>query len=110
MRTSCVDINECLTANGACDALTTCTNTPGGRTCGACPTGYTGTGEVPCVDVDQDNDGVLDANDQCPNTAPAAVVNANGCSDAQLTPKLNPAFPPYGLTFVSSGNQGRALR
>ncbi len=27
--TGCTDINECLTGNGGCDALTTCTNTPG---------------------------------------------------------------------------------
>ena len=26
---TCVDINECLTNNGGCDPLTTCTNTPG---------------------------------------------------------------------------------
>src|SRR5690606_7936609 len=36
---SCVDIDECATTNGGCDLLTSCTNTPGSRTCGACPGG-----------------------------------------------------------------------
>ena len=42
----CTDINECDTSNGGCDALTICTNTEGGRTCGECPSGYSGDGEV----------------------------------------------------------------
>jgi hypothetical protein len=45
---NCVDIDECLTNNGGCDPHTTCTNTPGSRTCGACPPGYSGTGETGC--------------------------------------------------------------
>jgi formylglycine-generating enzyme required for sulfatase activity len=48
---TCVDIDECQVANGGCDPLTTCTNTPGSRSCGACPSGYTGTGEDGCVAV-----------------------------------------------------------
>jgi len=47
--TACVDIDECLTNNGGCDEHTTCTNTPGGRTCGPCPAGYGGTGETGCI-------------------------------------------------------------
>jgi hypothetical protein len=39
----------CLVSNGGCDPLTACTSTDGGRTCSACPTGYTGTGETACV-------------------------------------------------------------
>jgi hypothetical protein len=39
----------CLVNNGGCDPLTACTNTGGGRTCSACPTGYTGTGATACV-------------------------------------------------------------
>ena len=42
------DINECDTNNGNCDPLTTCTNTPGSRTCSACPAGYAGTGATQC--------------------------------------------------------------
>jgi hypothetical protein len=45
----CADVNECMTNNGSCDPLTTCTNTPGGRTCGSCPPGFSGTGETGCT-------------------------------------------------------------
>jgi len=37
-------------------------------------------------DPDDDNDGVPDGGDQCPNTSPATVVDATGCSIAQLCP------------------------
>ena len=39
---------------------------------------------MPPVDEDSDADGVVDSLDQCPATAAGAVVNADGCSDAQL--------------------------
>jgi hypothetical protein len=32
-----------------------------------------------CVDPDDDNDGVLDGNDQCPNTPTGTTVNSVGC-------------------------------
>lgn len=44
------DIDECAADNGGCDALTTCTNTVGGRECSACPPQYAGTGEEGCFD------------------------------------------------------------
>lgn len=44
----CIDVNECLVNNGGCDALTVCTNTEGGRTCGGCPEGYRGDGATGC--------------------------------------------------------------
>jgi hypothetical protein len=47
--TECTDIDECSTSHGGCDALVTCTNTTGGRTCGQCPVGYRGTGESGCI-------------------------------------------------------------
>jgi len=47
----CEDIDECASNNGGCDPLTTCTNTVGGRTCGACPSGYGGNGEIGCTPV-----------------------------------------------------------
>jgi RHS repeat-associated protein len=50
---SCVDINECAGLNHGCDALTTCTNTPGSFSCGPCPSGYRGTGSTACVDIDE---------------------------------------------------------
>ncbi|MBN9160720.1 MAG: hypothetical protein J0I07_07140, partial [Myxococcales bacterium] len=67
----CADIDECAQNHGGCDALTTCTNTPGGFTCGACPKGYTGTGTTGCRDIDEcavDNGG-CDARTTCLNTA-----------------------------------------
>ena len=57
---------------------------------------------------DADGDGVSDTNDKCPNTPAKAVVNKVGCSDAQLTAKLEPTFPPYGLTWNETGALGRA--
>ena len=35
--------------------------------------------KVPVVDGDDDNDGVLNSKDQCPNTAPGTVVDRYGC-------------------------------
>lgn len=46
---ACTDINECLEANGGCDALVACNNLSPGRSCGACPAGYTGSGETGCA-------------------------------------------------------------
>ncbi len=37
-------------------------------------------------ETDQDADGVPDSLDQCPDTAPGAIVNADGCSIEQLAP------------------------
>ena len=41
-------------------------------------------------ETDQDNDGVPDSLDQCPNTPAGAVVNAEGCSIDQLVPCAGP--------------------
>ncbi len=49
----CTDINECRQSNGECDPLTQCTNTPGSRTCGACPTDFEGDGYLGCKDVNE---------------------------------------------------------
>ncbi|HTJ42589.1 MAG TPA: hypothetical protein VL463_10875 [Kofleriaceae bacterium] len=57
---------------------------------------------------DHDHDGVVDGNDQCPDTPQGEKVNQKGCSDSQLTPKLNPNFPPYGLAWTTTGDAGRA--
>src|SRR5450432_1167867 len=61
-----------------------------------------------CSSCDSDGDGVLDPNDQCPGTPPGSVVNKNGCADSQLTPKVEPKFPSYGLTWTPTGSLGRA--
>jgi MYXO-CTERM domain-containing protein len=89
----CVDINECLVNNGGCDALTMCNNTPGSRTCGACPTGYTGTGATGCNDINEClvNNGGCDALTMCNNTPGSRTCGAcpsgytgngaGGCTD-----------------------------
>ncbi len=59
----------------------------------------------PC---DQDGDGVVDGVDKCPSTPPKTPVNKVGCADTQLTPKLAPSFPPFGLTWTPTGDLGRA--
>jgi len=83
----CEDINECLTNNGGCDVLTTCTNTIGGRTCSACPVGYSGTGETGCERRD------------CGE--PAVPLNA--------TVATAPADYRLGSTVVYSCNNGYTL-
>ena len=37
-------------------------------------------------ETDQDNDGVPDSLDQCPDTPPGSIVNSDGCSIDQLVP------------------------
>ena len=67
-----------------------------------------GDGAVKCdATCDSDGDGVPDQNDKCPNTPPKAVVNKVGCSDSQLTAKLDPTWPPYNMTWTSAGELGR---
>lgn len=68
---NCVDINECTGLNHVCDALTTCTNTPGSYTCSACPSGYSGTGATTCVDINEctDNSAQCSVLVTCSNTA-----------------------------------------
>lgn len=58
---------------------------------------------------DSDGDGVPNNLDQCPNTPKTdRPVNNVGCADDQLTPMLNPNFPPYQLAWTSEGDLGRA--
>lgn len=65
--------------------------------------------DASCGDqCDRDEDGVPDAGDQCPNTPRGERVNQVGCADSQVSPTLNPTFPPYGLTFSPLGDLGRA--
>ncbi len=53
--TRCDDIDECQLGKHNCDPLASCTNQPGGFTCGACPAGYddvNGDG-TRCNDIDE---------------------------------------------------------
>ncbi len=49
----CVDVNECAVRNGGCNKLAACQNTPGSRTCGACPEDFAGNGYVGCFDANE---------------------------------------------------------
>jgi hypothetical protein len=76
--TSCVDIDECSGIDRVCDALTTCVNTPGSFTCGACPPGYRGTGATGCTDIDEceeESDACSDLT-TCSNTAGSYTCGA----------------------------------
>ncbi len=81
---TCQDVNECLVGNGGCDPLTECTNTVGGRTCGPCPSGYTGDGETGCIDIDECVTQNNPCNDQgdtgatCTNTPGGYTCNCSG--------------------------------
>ncbi|HEY5914402.1 MAG TPA: hypothetical protein VJA21_27750 [Verrucomicrobiae bacterium] len=64
---------------------------------------------------DQDFDGVPDAMDQCPDTPPCTIVNADGCSIDQLVPCAGPAsggtwknHGAYVSAFVHVANAFRA--
>jgi hypothetical protein len=72
--------------------------------------GGNGDGSNSCTGstCDQDGDGVPDGLDQCPDTPAGEPVNGHGCADSQLTPMLEPTFPPYGLLFNMTGDLGRA--
>ena len=74
---ACVDVDECLTANGGCDANATCTNTVGSRTC-ACRAGFTGDGST-CTDVDEcaTGNGGCTTNATCTNTPGARTCACN---------------------------------
>jgi hypothetical protein len=43
---------SCAVANGGCDPLVTCSSGDAGVSCGACPSGYTGTGTTSCTLID----------------------------------------------------------
>ncbi|MCB9634072.1 MAG: hypothetical protein H6721_18280 [Sandaracinus sp.] len=85
--------DPCAVDNGGCDALTTCTASGGTVTCGACPSGYTGSGRDGCSDVDEcaADPGPCSEGVECTNTpggftcgdCPEGYVDdgAGGCND-----------------------------
>ncbi len=62
----------------------------------------------PLAFADADGDGVADASDLCPSTAPAAPVDANGCSQAQVDQDLDgictPGAPSAGPSPGCTGS------
>ncbi len=62
----------------AATVLTTCTNTVGSRTCGACPAGYTGTGATGCADINEcaTSNGGCDVLTTCTNTVGSRTCGA----------------------------------
>ncbi|MCA9532560.1 MAG: hypothetical protein KC593_02740 [Myxococcales bacterium] len=59
----------CAVDNGGCDPLVTCGVASGAIMCGACPTGYSGSGDTACTDVDECLTGTpCDALVTCTNT------------------------------------------
>jgi hypothetical protein len=65
--------------------------------------------DASCGDhCDHDGDGVFDPMDMCPDTPTGQPVNHLGCADSQLTPTLQPTFPPFNLTWTPTGDLGRA--
>jgi hypothetical protein len=80
----CIDVDECATTNGGCDPRTACTNVAGGRTCTACPAGYTGSGAAGCVDTNEcaaNNGGCLSPT-MCVNTMGSFMCTGCGAGYA----------------------------
>jgi len=95
-----VDSNGCSQAQVDSDGDGVCN--PGAPSGG--PAGCTGSDNCPSTtnssQLDADADGVGNACDSCPGTAPAAVVDGNGCSNAQVDADgdgvCNPGAPSGG--------------
>ena len=117
----CEDIDECKIANGGCDTQTECTNTPGSRTCGACPEKLGGSGYQGCFDVNDCPEGDCSKSDKVApliltsgdvtvaatsssgaavNFTAAAIDGVDGARSVRCTPAAGSNFP-VGSTTVS---------
>jgi hypothetical protein len=109
--------NECLTENGGCDPLSTCTPSVGGHACGACPAGYSGDGAAGCTDVDEcaTNNGGCDAHAACTNTAGGYTCGAcptgysgdgaTGCTDIDECATNNGGCDPLTACTNTDGSR-----
>ncbi|KAK3270448.1 hypothetical protein CYMTET_21151 [Cymbomonas tetramitiformis] len=98
----CEDSDECSVNNGDCDYRTTCSNTKGGYECGACPSGYLGSGATGCIlsttcEVDnggchdtvtcsEGNDGEVvcgDCGEGYTGTGATGCMDEDGCAEMQ---------------------------
>jgi hypothetical protein len=75
-------LDPCTTGNGGCDPLTSCTNDGGSAMCGPCPSGYTGTGNTACLDVNE----CATNNGGCSASPPVVCSNTAGSSNCGSCP------------------------
>ncbi|KAK3233868.1 hypothetical protein CYMTET_55843 [Cymbomonas tetramitiformis] len=118
----CVDVDECLEANGGCDNLTECDNLPGGWRCTDCPVGFLGTGETGCRPMqtcDVDNGGCHELTrctaiatgvecGACPvgyeGTGYTTCVDTDGCSPMPCFPGVVcEDVPAPGVGYICAG-------
>jgi peptidoglycan/xylan/chitin deacetylase (PgdA/CDA1 family) len=100
---TCADIDECGTGTDTCDANATCTNTPGGFTCGACNSGYVADSSGACVDVNEcgtDTDN-CDANATCTNTPGSFTCACNSGYRGNGTTCRNEASFAEGMITIT---------
>lgn len=119
----CQDFDECRYNNGECDATVTCTNSPGGRTCGACTNDWVGDGYYGCKDPNECASGGCSPVDNKPpairtsgsqnvtatgaDGAPAkfwavAYDNVDGALPVTCAPKSGSTFPMGPTTVTCS--------
>ncbi|MDO8615359.1 MAG: thrombospondin type 3 repeat-containing protein [Dehalococcoidia bacterium] len=60
--------------------------------------------DTPGACVDADGDGVIDSADLCPGTAAGALVDGNGCSQAQVDGDLDGACDPGKTSALCTGS------
>jgi Thrombospondin type 3 repeat len=66
---------------------------------------FDGDGMGDACDLDDDNDAVLDGADACPDTALGALINASGCSIADIAP----CTPSGGTPWKNHGAYVKAV-
>ena len=95
----CTDVNECSSANGGCHKLAACRNTPGSRTCGACPQDFQGDGYVGCFDVNECPNG--DCSDRIPKDAETAAPPVVKTSGDMTVAAVSEAGAPASFTVTA---------